>query len=297
MGLDHSNAFVRVTFDGIIIFCLNKRAEPHRCEMGMVYRQDHERLLKITKINPNGSEEPYPVYRLNNNSHVVIETINPTSPGATTFERNLPSDPFDRIADTGDPEDFRWIIDLQGPLMHGNAASMRHDYTCQPKISIPHGIFYTHSKTAHQFFRRPLEGSVNTGTLPLGKLADRVGADIVCHPLEGKVIVKINGVDPVTLESDGLKTRYRIDVTNLCRDSGGTASDFPIYYDVVSDIDSIKFDLYDQTPYNAKAHTTTLDKFLMARNLPVPEGFARFGANGPPQVCNVGFMGLTNTLP
>ena len=297
MGLDHSNAFVRVTFDGIIIFCLNKRAEPDRCEMGMVSLQDHERLLKITKINPNGSEELVPpVYSLGDDDNVIIEAIEPTPPGVTPFRRDLSSDPFDPIADTGDPEDFRWILDLQGALMHGNAASMRRDYKCRPKISIPHGIFYTHSKTAHQYFRRPKEGSINTGTQPLGKLADKVGADIVCDPIKGKVKVKIKEKE-IELKTDGLLTRYRIDITNLCRESCGMTSDFVHYYNVVSDIDDIKFDLYNQKLLGAPGQTKTLVEFLRERDLPVPAGFEKFGANGPPQVCNVGFMGLTNTLP
>lgn len=299
MGVDHSKAFVRITFDGIIVFCLNKRAEPDRCEMGMVSLRDHRRLLKITKINPNGSEELFhPVITLENDNDVTIDATDPIRRGVTTFQRDLPSDPFDRIADTGDPEDFRWVMDIQGPLMHGNAASMRRDYRCQPKINIPHGIFYTHSKTAHQYSRIPLEGSINTGTQPLGKLADKIGADLVCDPLKGKVTVKVRGLNPIPdLIPDGLQTRYRIDITNLCTDGSPKTSDFPHYYEVVSDIDGIKFDLKDQKVLGFPGQTKTLVDFLTELGLPVPEGFEKFGANGPPQVCNVAFMSSTNTIP
>ncbi len=297
MGVDHSKAFVRVTFDGIIIFCLNKRADPNRCEMGMVSLQDHQRLLTITKIKADGDEELVPpVHPLGDDDHVMIEAVEATPLGVTTFTRDLPTDPFDRTADTGDPEDFRWVLDLQGSLMHGNAASMKHDYKCKPKINIPHGIFYTHSKSAHKYFRRPMVGSINTGIQPLGKMADKVGADIVVDPIKGMVKVKIKD-DEIVLKSDGLLTRYRIDITNLCRVGCGTTSDFTHYYDVVSDIDDIKFDVYELKLKGAADETKTMVQFLTELNLPIPPGFDAFGANGPPQVCNVGFMGLTNTLP
>jgi hypothetical protein len=309
MGLDHSNAFVRLTFDGLMVFCLNRRAEPDTCEMGMVRTYDHKRRLVVTRINPNGTEEPYKdPYDLNDGNEVTIETENPTEPGVRTF----PSDPdkypeiypFDRDHDIGDPEDFRWILDLQGPLLHGDALTLRRgeeSYRCRPRIFVQHGIFYTHSKTPQRYTRYPLRGQ--TGYVYLGKLADKVGADIVCDPLHGRVTVKITDMETFTLEAnDDLKTRYRIDISNLCdpsRPNCPTESDFPKYYTVASDVDNIEFDLHYETSRNAAGNTRSLADFFRERGLngPFPERFANLGSNGPPQVCNVTFLSRTNTIP
>jgi hypothetical protein len=122
----------------------------------------------------------------------------------------------------------------------------------------------------------------------------------VCHPIYGKVIVKIEGIRTITLESDGLKTRYRIDVQNLCRTGRVIASDFPHYYKIAKDLDGIEFDLIYQVLTGAPGITRSLEDCVRERSgfsISLPEGFEKFGANGPPQVCNVTFMGETNTIP
>jgi hypothetical protein len=267
--------------------------------MGMVNVADHTRRLIVTQINENGSEQPYgdPV-ELGNNNHVTIATENPTPAGVSKYQPDIVA--FDRLADTGDPEDFRWITDLQGPLLHGRELSMRRDdedYQCKPKILISDGIFYTHSKTTHQYFRHPRKGS--TGIVRLGKLADRVGADIVCDPTRGMVTVKIDGIKTFTLENKDLKIRYRIDIRNLCS-RALTESDFPQYYRVTRDVDRIEFDLHYERPHVVPITNRPLEEFLKERlgcTIPLPPGFEKLGANGPPQVCNVAFMGHTNVIP
>ena len=305
MGLDHSNAFVRLTFDGLITFCINKRAEPDSCEMGMVRDEDHQRLLVVTRINPNGTEEVFKgPFLLNNDNEVTIDTVNPTEPGVRTFPIDPEKNPFDRLQDKGDPEDFRWVLDLQGPLLHGGELTLRRgedEYRCRPRIFVRHGIFYTHSKTPQRYVRYPRKGQ--TGYVHLGKLADKVGADIVCHPLHGRVIVSISNLQTFTLESnDDLKTRYRIDISNLCdpsRPNCPTVSDFPKYYTVASDVDKIEFDLHYETARMAAGNTRSLSDFMRERGLngPFPSEFENLGSNGPPQVCNVTFLSETNTIP
>jgi hypothetical protein len=305
MGLDHSNAFVRLTFDGLITFCLNRRAEPDSCEMGMVHVADHKRRLVVTRIKPNGVEElAYGPFDLNNDNEVSIDTENPTEPGVRIFKADSDNYLFNRIADSGDPEDFRWVLDLQGELLHGGALTLRRnsdEYRCRPRIFIRHGIFYTHSKTPQQYFRYPLTGQ--TGIVRLGKLADKVGADIVCDPIRGNVTVEVKNKQTFNLPADdGLKTRYRIDISNLCDPSVPNCpatSDFPHYYTVASDIDGIKFDLQYESLREAVGNTKSLSEFLHEKGFkgPLPPGFEKLGSNGPPQVCNVTFLSMTNTIP
>lgn len=307
MGLDHSNAFVRVTFDGLIAFCINERADPNSCEMGMVHVENHKRLLVVIRINPNGTEEVHEgPFELDSDNDIFIVTEKATNPGAHVFEPDLLASGFDRLGDKGDPEDFRWVMDLQGPLLHEENLTLNREdekYKCRPRIFISDGIFYTHSKTPHKYFRFPREGNpTGTGVVRMGKLADKVGADIVCDPLEGIVTVKIGEKKNIELKSDGLQTRYRIDVTNLCDPKVPkcpATSDFTHYYDVASDIDGIEFDLQYEKVKGTPGNPKPLSDFLKEKgfNGPLPAGFEELGSNGPPQVCNVGFFGKTNTIP
>jgi hypothetical protein len=115
--------------------------------------------------------------------------------------------------------------------------------------------------------------------------------------------VRISDLETFTLVSnDDLKTRYRIDISNLCDPSNSncpTTSDFPNYYTVASDVDNIEFDLYYETSRTAAGNTRALSDFLRERGLhgPFPAEFANLGSNGPPQVCNVTFLSMTNTIP
>jgi len=301
MGLDHSNAFVTLRFDGLITFCINRREDPNSCVMGMVQDEDHERRLTVTRINPNGTEEvirgPYP---LSNRNEVIIETVEPVQPGARLYSPPPELYAFDAAADVGDPEDSRWILDLQGEKFHGGELRLKRgeeNYLCRPRIFIPHGTFYTYSKTPHQYMRYARRGT--TQPLLIGKVADKVGADIVCNPVSGKVVVDINAIANFTLDADGLRTRYRIDITNLCRPDCAETSDFPLYYRVAADNDGIEFDVRPLLLKNAPGVTKTIEEFIeerTGRRLSLPE-FEKFGSNGPPQVCNLAFLSQTNTIP
>jgi hypothetical protein len=307
MGLDHSNAFVRISFDGLIGFCLCRR-DDYRCEMGMVQAEDHEPLISVDRVNPNGTLTPkltdYPLTRASDISIVVTD---PIRLGSTTFPETFAGHTFDRLRDVGDPEDFRWIMDLQGEDFHGPHLRLKRggggDTLLRPRITVPSAIFYTQDKTPTRFrrFRHPED----PGQRPIGKLADRVGADILCHPdAKGQklVTVKIAGKDDLPLyrnTKEGRGFRYAIKITNLCRRPGsgkplcGDQSDFPSYYKVAEDEDGIQYDLGTMHPDGDPDGINPITHFN-ERHFPE---FANFKSNGPPQNCVIGFFGLANSIP
>ena len=306
MGLDHSNAFVRLVFDGLIAFCFNKR-ELNRCELGMVQVDDHTRKITIFRINPNSSEVViFGPQELANNNEIIIEAAEPVERGAFPYPRTAEGYQFDRVADKGDPEDFRWIIDLQGEEFHGPELKLKRaddeENLLRPRIYVPHGIFYTYQKTCDKYIRLPRKGQ--TAERPLGKLADKIGADLVCTP-GSNVIVKIADITTQTLSPTIAGFRYRIEITNLCAsDPSGLPvirkSDFPNYYKVAADNDGIQFDLKQTYAPGDLRGTTPLAEFL--RDKPGQESvLAAFtetlSVNGPPQVCNGTFLSETNKIP
>lgn len=305
MGLDHSTAFVRLVFDGLIAFCFNKR-ELNRCELGMVQVDDHKRKITIFRINPNSSEViSFGPQELTSKNEIIIEAANPVESGAFPYPRVAEGAPFDRVADKGDPEDFRWIIDLQGNEFHGSELKLKHsddeEDLLRPRIYVPHGIFYTYQKTCEQYFRRPRKG--NTAEKFLGKLADKIGADLVCNP-GTDVIVKIADITTQTLSPTDAGFRYRIEITNLCdSDPNGIPvikkSDFPNYYKVAVDNDGIQFDLKQLFSPGDPRGKTPLAEFLQGR--PIHESLSvaftnNLSVDGPPQVCNGVFLSGTNKI-
>ena len=296
MGRDHSDAFVRLFFDGLIAFCFN-RNQAGRCEMGMVQVNDHEPLLRLTRIHPNGTETVLNEQGLSPQDEISIVAENPLNQGTSRFERN----PFVRVRDTGDEEDFRWIADLQDRSeFHGLALKPRQggssDTLLRPRIFIPHGIFYTQCKSQDFYFRTTRVG--NAPFRPLGKIADRVGADIVCGAEGGRVTVTIGASQPFTLLRDegGVSGyRYTFEITNLCRTSSTTCpeqSDFPHYYKAFQDDNSVEFDLLALFAANDPRGKRPAEESLG----PLPPQFKGFMRNGPPQVCNSVFLSETNTI-
>lgn len=309
MGVDHSNAFVRLTFDGLIAFCFTKRGE---CQMGMVQNDDHQPVLKFVRINPDGSKTFMRRFELDRDDNVRIEAEDPLEPGATTFPSDIHRTAFNRLSDDHDPEDLRWIMDLQGTDFHGSDLKLKddpkHDPTSdrlRPTIVIPHGIFYAQDKTPDTYIRHPHMGMSTIQNL--GKIADKVGADIVCDPIGGRVKVTV-GKDTFTLAKHtkkGKGFRYRISITNLCRSEGpgprcpADESDFPLYYKVAVDSKGIQFDVRDKYVQGDPRGTKTIEEFAaqhLGQQVIMPE-LANFRSNGPPQVCNVVFLSQTTTIP
>lgn len=308
MGLDHSNAFVRVTFDGLIAFCYDRRGD---CEMGMVQAADHQPILTLTRINQDGSTVVEKTFYLTIDDNVTIEAVDPVELGAFPFPRDAYETEFDRLGTSADPEDFRWIIDLQGRDFHGAALRLKRDAAdpttqLRPRITVPHGIFYTLEKIPDVFMRNPRTGEQTRPKL-IGKIADKIGADIICAP-EGGLVKLTVGAYSRDLERivDEKLVRYRIDITNLCRsdDSGPrcpttpTESDFTLYYKVAQDEDGIEFDVKNlYVAGDVRGHNKV--EFFNKRTgkTTAPPEFANLRSNGPPQVCVTVFLSKTTNIP
>jgi hypothetical protein len=305
MGLDHSNAFVRISFDGLIGFCFCRR-DDYRCQMGMVQVADHQPLISIDRIHPNGTlTSMLSDYALMRDNDISIVVTDPVRSESTTFPETFAGHTFDRVRDIGDPEDFRWIMDLQGEDFHGEHLRLKRggaqETYLRPRISVPSAIIYTLDKTPTKYrrFKYPDDPTQR----PIGKIADRVGADILCRPdAHGQKLVqlKIAGYRDYDLyrnTADGNGFRYSVKISNLCRRTGeplcGDQSDFPAYYKVSEDEDGIQYDLGTMHPEGDPDGKNPIPQFNEKH---YPE-FANYKSNGPPQSCAVGFFGRANSIP
>lgn len=298
MGVDHSRALVRIAFDGLIVFCFN--GAKSLCEAGMIKDGNHHRNITITEILPSGDRRPVRLkepgqYEIDPTKDVEISAVNaiPSTHPIMTYHTTDPASPFNRFNDTGDPEDFRWVTDLEGTEFHGRKLQPKRD-GFKSTLRLSHGAFYTLKKTRRFFGRRIIAGP-GAGNPPefMGKLAHNVGIDIVCAEDSGRVIIKNKGASsqlelprPVGDNGDVFGSTYEILIENSCEPTFGRPGDFPLVYGALSDPSGVKYDLVVAVP---AGHSLDRGGEAFANK---PE----FRLDGEPQVCNTGFLGISETL-
>ncbi len=299
MSLDHAKATVTISVAGIALTCINK-LEGNRCEIGMLRCDRHTPLLDIQRIELD-PETRTPIssslipHSLNLNEDLLINVVYPEAGGGgPCFPRGTSTylrREFDRLDDTGDDEDFRWIPDLEGPEFHGRKLKINHKSKLQPTIFLTEGILYARHKSDERFARYSVKGRASQAAL--GKLAGVIGADITCE--DGGEIV-LSNVSRGAIREDGSRcsvrlpkedcSRYMITIENHCKladESEGT--DFRLFYEVLKDPTGKEFDLRRmvQTGCHVKAEEA-------------PDGREDFSLDGSPQNCTAAQLGQTETL-
>jgi hypothetical protein len=264
----------------------------------MIRCDRHKPLLDIQKIEYDRSGKPLRSslvpHSLNLNEDVMIEVVFPDNGGrprcengVSTFTRRA----FNRLDDTGDDRDFRWVPDLEGPEFHNQKLRIKNDKKLQPTIFLSDGVLYTRQKTDEVFARISTAGK--PAAVAIGKVAHGINADISC--VKGGAVKLTNLAEPdsqepggpcsVTLpHTDGI--RYLITIENLCEvadESEGT--DFRHFYDVLKDPDRKQFDLR---------------RIVETGRYGVPEEAPQdrfdFSLDGFPESCVTAFLGLTDSL-
>jgi len=298
MPLDHSKANVTISVAGLALSCINT-LKRNRCEVGILRCDRHKPLLDIQKIeldpdsrNPIRSSLIAHSLSLDEDISINVEypdtdeTAHCTT-GVSTYMRRE----FDRLDDTGDDEDFRWIADLEGPEFHNHKLKLKHRYKLNPTIFISEGILYSREKTDDRFARFSVRGK--SSSVALGKFAYGLNADIACP--DGSHVVLSNLSDSQSAErrrccsvrlpqNDCLQ--YLITIENHCKladEAEGT--DFRLFYEVVKDSQGKEFDLRRIVETSCYA---TPEESL--------EGRVDFSLDGFPQNCLTAHLGETQSL-
>ncbi|PYP83412.1 MAG: hypothetical protein DMF61_23250 [Blastocatellia bacterium AA13] len=295
MPLDHSKATVTISIAGIALSCINK-LEGNRFEIGFLRCDRHRPLLDIQEIefDPKTGESIRSClipHSLNLDEDITINAINGGGPQCGSRVSQYVRRAFDRLEDTGDEEDFRWIPDLEGPEFHGHKLTINHRSKLLPTLYLNDGILYTRQKTDEAFARVPVRG--RSSKTALGKLAYGINADIICKD-GGEVVLsniaRSGAPDGGSRCSVKLpkkeRSRYLITIENHCQladEIEGT--DFQLFYEVVKDPAGKEFDL-----------RRVVETGCYAAAKEPPEGRADFTLDGFPQNCLAGYLGETDSL-
>jgi len=263
-SLDHSKATATLRFTGLGLFDFNRT--PGQCEVGIVVCRNHELFIDIQKESAAGATVVLSSQRLGHD--LTIDAVNPAPGGAVPYTTDVIA--FNRKADTGDPEDFRWITDLAGSEFHSSPLRLNWDVSAStpaeigPKLTIRHGTFYTALRTDYNFAR--VTQTANGIALPLnsnpeflGRIGCVIGADIEC--LDGAVVLRgadFPGGSLALKKEPGV--HYTINIDNDCDSpvNVGDATDFLLYYNVLSAPGGAQFDLVRVIENAGNARGTTV---------------------------------------
>ena len=302
MPLDHSRANVTISLAGLALSCINQDMR-NRCEVGIIRCDRHRPLLDIQRIEMEpGTRVPLRSclipHALNLDEDILIRVVYPNAEATANSKRGVSTytrREFDRKSDTGDPDDFRWVPDLEGPEFHNVKLSIADRSKLQPTIFLSDGVLYNRQKTEEVFVRTSTR---EKQTPRLGKLGHGMGADITCGA--GGVVVLSNCSPDGSLEpgyslqlpqSDHVK--YLITIENLCQapfesDDGSAiesqGTDFRLFYQVLKDPKGRQFDLRRTVETGCSKSPTEALREL-----------EDFVLDGYPECCLVAFLSRTQT--
>lgn len=275
---------LKITFDGLLAICHNQ--QQNHAEVGILSTVPrHQVTITITKSpvsEPAPEQESEQVFSATFSQPFIrlFETLelnvrNPGNPGISFRKAETPLDRH--VADQADPapDDFRWVIDLEGEEFH-NTQMPFHNGHLQPILIIKHGEFYTAEKVAH-----PTQRTRGQQTEEFGKIAESIGVDILLNP-DSELYLKFgnNGQAPLSFNPEWRfalepNTNYALTLENICneQDPNQASSDLSFYYTAFAIPEEERFELTSN---------------------PASEGPATRSA--PDNLCENTFLGLTQTF-
>src|SRR5262245_8884357 len=251
MPLNSSNPTATISFAGLMLFLINPKKE---CEVAIVPCLNHELIIDILKITIDENGSPL---KSESTSHSLATKRNMEITAEHSLDsgvREYKGVEFDRENDVGNPKDSRWLVDIDGDKFGNQMLRLSpHEYveperrkSLGPYIIVTNGIFYTENISDEKFVSIALHDAARLPQF-LGRIAYRVGLDIVSEERDGSVVMLSNAGEPSnTIELKKLpNTRYLITIENVCPPSeesrGG--SDFRFIFDAVSNSKNERFDI------------------------------------------------------
>jgi len=235
----------KLLFDGLLVLAVNKNE--NICEFGVVNAPDHKLRIEARKIDSNSVDTELPEISrdLPSEGDIRIDAPKSAKDHGVQFFGDLKR-PFRRLIDEDDPQDFRWLVDLEGKEFYNKKLALKPGFPNQ-RIIVPRGLFYTHNLIDVQLVR-PGASVLQTS------VASPIGCNLDLD--EGEEFVLTYGPDDqkiVMLAEKGFT--YEIKILNNPKDdqhqghNGGSqpndlSTHFHFYYDKAVEVSGDKkFDI------------------------------------------------------
>ena len=200
---------IRVDLTGLLAFCYNE--DPGECEVGIHNASDH--FLKVEVFQ---NQNPTPIHSFYDHASTVRNESfyfrgSDELPGVRFFH---PTEDFDR--DTGNRQDFRFILDLESSEFYGPRGGRRtltkRSGVLKPKLTFDTGLFYAAAVTNCLYRRQDLKES-SSSIIPLGQIASHLGVAILLDTAD-YVDVKLPGMSASIRLTP--HDSYQINLGNIC---------------------------------------------------------------------------------
>jgi hypothetical protein len=301
MGIDHSTSLLRITFHGL--FIITRNVSQHRWEIGVPNLADHTFDFTLRRIT--GS--PFPVTEQPNISVTDRQIF--IRPDITQLTSLFDPTEFDRQQDRGDVNDYRWIINLEGPEFHDRSLRLRPDGVgYRTRIFVQGGRFYADIKTVENYRRDKVGNPDNR--LDLYKLGLVAGINLPRVGLRSISIQNDDGQPTVLTPEQGIRYELRFTHTPPPDVNVNTVAEphFRHYYMVLKDDDSdTQFEVLERN--RPAIPLVSLTEHSHEREPKSPPAQERVGTAAPinnagnpsgggePQVCNAIFLSRSQGLP
>lgn len=272
MPLNHDRATASVRVTGLSVGCFNP--ETHNWEVALIRHPRHVLTIKVTKKTSSGTDSQL-TFQLDDKHTIYIQPTEPIVPPADAVI--FKQDPFDRRDPTrSDPEDFRWIVDLEREFNDGQPIDVFQPTFPITALFVSYPVLYADRNDKlddMQLVQMVAQGV--SPPQPFGTIGESGKADISCNP-GGSVMLKVKGPLGFVLPLQHIEGQtHEIVIENVCEPAEGEVqaagdpppSDFSIYFSLLRPDSGAEFDLQ-----------------------PLP------GAHGSDAVCNNAFLGSRTSL-
>lgn len=238
MPLDHTNATATISVTGLALGCYNRNTS--NWEVGFIRHPRHVLNVEVTKETSEGPANM--TFQIDNRHSIFVEAVNVIPPLEPLF---TPGD-FDRQKPGNDPEDLRWLVDLEKELNNNEPVVFKQPEFPVTPLLVSQPVIYA-NPTKFLVGSADLMKLGDKNVKPFGTVGEAGDADIRCGE-GGAVILRVDGPLGFSIELPHIAgATHTIEMENLCPDSPGKKpdepSDFTLYYSIVRDTAGEKFDL------------------------------------------------------
>lgn len=174
---------VRIVFTGLLTFCHNKPSGD--CEVGVHNASDHFLHVMVWENDQLVQNWTGHAATIATQSYFVYGRG--PSVGPVGFYQ--PTTAFNR--GSGQPRDFRWIVDLENSEFYGYRGGRRSlpkvGQIVKPRVRLNTGLFHTAWRTCREFQRQDIHAS-NGSIIPMGSIASYLGVNIKLGTSDSAVI-------------------------------------------------------------------------------------------------------------
>jgi hypothetical protein len=218
---------IKITFNGLLVLAFDQTHQQHLCEIGVLKAHGHTLRISRTTTDSAGA-------------HTLPEIANGIQTGGISIgipERNAREGVrrFNNENDAGDPENFRWIVDIEDlhEDRHPDGLSLKTGFPRQ-SVLVRQGLFHTATQIPARLVRPG-------GTEEEIKIASPIGCNLYME--NGEKFVLSYGQEGEKLEivaENGVT--HEITILNTPpNDSHNQASGqvvhFPFFYELALEVD------------------------------------------------------------